>query len=39
VACRLRNDPTILPRKPIFGDWLLERGLAMLYAPSGVGKS
>jgi KaiC/GvpD/RAD55 family RecA-like ATPase len=28
-----------LPRKPIFGDWLLERGLAMLYAPSGIGKS
>jgi KaiC/GvpD/RAD55 family RecA-like ATPase len=39
TAAELFNDPTILPRKPIFGDWLLERGLAMLYAPSGIGKS
>ena len=28
-----------MPRKPIFGDWLLERGLAMLYAASDIGKS
>lgn len=35
----LLADPTIHPRKPLFGDWLFERGLSMIYAPSGVGKS
>lgn len=39
TAANLFNDPTIARRQPIFGDWLLERGLAMLYAPSGIGKS
>lgn len=39
TAANLLSDTSIHPRKPIFGDWLLERGLAMLYAPSGIGKS
>jgi hypothetical protein len=39
TAADLFTDPSIHPRKPIFGDWLLERGLAMVYAPSGIGKS
>jgi hypothetical protein len=39
TAANLFSDDTIHPRRPIFGDWLLERGLAMLYAPSGIGKS
>lgn len=39
TAADLFADTSIHPRRPIFGDWLLERGLAMLYAPSGIGKS
>ncbi len=39
TAANLFSDPSIRPREAIFGDWLLERGLAMVYAPSGIGKS
>ncbi|MFX9077485.1 AAA family ATPase, partial [Acinetobacter baumannii] len=39
TAAGLFSDPSIRPREAIFGDWLLERGLAMVYAPSGIGKS
>jgi RecA-family ATPase len=38
-AAAMIADETIAPRTPIFGDWLLERGNALLYAPSGIGKS
>lgn len=35
----LLNDDTIKPRQQLCGPWLLERGLAMVFAPTGVGKS
>lgn len=35
----LLEDKSIRPRQPLLGDWLLERGLALLYAPTGIGKS
>jgi hypothetical protein len=35
----LLNDDTIEPRQQLCGPWLLERGLAMVFAPTGVGKS
>lgn len=35
----LLADDSIRPRTAIFGDWLLQRGLTMLYAPTGIGKS
>lgn len=35
----LLNDPTIKPRQQLCGPWLLERGFAMVFAPTGVGKS
>jgi len=38
-ALHILNDPTIKPRASILGEWLLERGLALVYAPSGIGKS
>lgn len=39
AALDILNDPAIRPRDPILGEWLLERGLALVYAPSGIGKS
>ena len=38
-AFDILNDDTIQPRKPLLGDWFHERGLSLVYAPSGVGKS
>jgi len=35
----LLQDETIKPRRSLLGTWLLERGLVMLHAPTGVGKS
>jgi KaiC/GvpD/RAD55 family RecA-like ATPase len=35
----LLNDDTIKPRQQLCGPWLLERGFAMVFAPTGVGKS
>lgn len=35
----LLNDDSIKPRQSLCGPWLLERGLSMVYAPTGVGKS
>lgn len=35
----LLEDTSIRPRESLLGDWLLERGLALLYAPTGIGKS
>lgn len=35
----LLNNDTIKPRQQLCGPWLLERGFAMVFAPTGVGKS
>ncbi len=35
----LLNDDTIKDREQLCGPWLLERGFAMVFAPTGVGKS
>ncbi len=32
-------DTTIRPRRELLGPWLAERGLVLLYAPTGIGKS
>jgi hypothetical protein len=33
------DDPTIKPRRELLGPWLAQRGLVLLYAPTGIGKS
>lgn len=35
----LLADDAVKPRKALLGEWLSERGLAMVFAPTGVGKS
>lgn len=32
-------DTTVRPRRELLGPWLAERGLVLLYAPTGIGKS
>jgi len=39
TAGNLLEDISISSRQPLLGDWLLERSLVLLYAPSGLGKS
>lgn len=39
TAKNLLEDASVKPRQPLLGDWLLERGLVLLYAPTGIGKS
>jgi biotin operon repressor len=33
------DDESVRPRKELLGPWLAERGLVLLYAPTGIGKS
>lgn len=35
----LLDDDSIRPRGRLLGNWLPERGLVLLYAPTGIGKS
>lgn len=39
TAGNLLEDISISSRQSLLGDWLLERSLALLYAPTGLGKS
>lgn len=38
-AADILADDTIEPRRGLLGDLILERGLTLIYAPSGIGKS